>query len=58
MVWSIDRLGRSTHAVVNALADLEAAGVAIYADKGTYTCHRASTMLHPLMAYLRASVSR
>ena len=33
MVWSIDRLGRSTHAVVNALADLEAAGVAIYADK-------------------------
>jgi DNA invertase Pin-like site-specific DNA recombinase len=33
MVWSIDRLGRSTRAVVNALADLEASGVAIYADK-------------------------
>jgi DNA invertase Pin-like site-specific DNA recombinase len=33
MVWSIDRLGRSTRAVVNALADLEVAGVAIYADK-------------------------
>ena len=31
--WSIDRLGRSTAAVTAALADLEAAGVAIYADK-------------------------
>jgi DNA invertase Pin-like site-specific DNA recombinase len=33
MFWSIDRLGRSTAAVTTALADLEAAGVAIYADK-------------------------
>jgi DNA invertase Pin-like site-specific DNA recombinase len=33
MFWSIDRLGRSTAAVTAALADLEAAGVAIYADK-------------------------
>jgi len=32
-VWSIDRLGRSTAAVATALDDLEAAGVAIYADK-------------------------
>jgi hypothetical protein len=29
MFWSIDRLGRSTAAVTAALADLEAAGVAI-----------------------------
>ena len=33
MFWSIDQLGRSTAAVTAALADLEAAGVAIYADK-------------------------
>ena len=33
MCWSIDRLGRSTAAVAAALAELEAAGVAIYADK-------------------------
>ena len=33
MFWSIDRLGRSTAAVTTALADLDAAGAAIYADK-------------------------
>ena len=33
MIWSIDRLGRSTAAVTTALAELDAAGVAIYADK-------------------------
>src|SRR3984957_12786044 len=33
MFWSIDRLGRSTAAVTTALADLDAAAVAIYADK-------------------------
>lgn len=33
MFWSIDRLGRSTAAVAGALAELDAAGVAIYADK-------------------------
>ena len=33
MFWSIDRLGRSTAAVASALAELDAAGVAIYADK-------------------------
>ncbi len=33
MVWSIDRLGRSTTTVATALAELEAVGVAIYADK-------------------------
>ncbi len=33
MFWSVDRIGRSTATVVAALADLEAAGVAIYADK-------------------------
>lgn len=33
MVWSIDRLARSTAMVANALAELEAAGVAIYADR-------------------------
>ena len=33
MFWSIDRLGRSTAAVSAALAELDAAGVTIYADK-------------------------
>ena len=33
MFWSIDRIGRSTATVAGALAELEAAGVAIYADK-------------------------
>ena len=33
MFWSIDRLGRSTAAVAAALAELDAAGVAIYAQK-------------------------
>ena len=33
MFWSIDRLGRSTATVATTLAELEAAGVAIYADK-------------------------
>lgn len=31
--WAIDRLGRSTATVATALAELDAAGVAIYADK-------------------------
>ena len=33
MFWSIDRLGRSAATVATALAELEGAGVAIYADK-------------------------
>ena len=33
MFWSIERLGRSTAAVTTALAELDAAGVAVYADK-------------------------
>jgi DNA invertase Pin-like site-specific DNA recombinase len=33
MVWSIDRIGRTTATVATTLAELEAAGVAIYADK-------------------------
>ena len=33
VVWSIDRLGRSTATVSTALADLDACGVAIYADR-------------------------
>jgi putative DNA-invertase from lambdoid prophage Rac len=33
MVWSIDRLGRSTAAVTAALAEVAAAGVAIFALK-------------------------
>ena len=32
-VWSIDRLGRSTATVATALAELDAAGVAIYSDR-------------------------
>lgn len=33
LVWSIDRLGRSTAMVATALAELDAAGVALYADR-------------------------
>jgi DNA invertase Pin-like site-specific DNA recombinase len=33
LFWSIDRLGRSTAMVSTALAELEAAGVAIYANR-------------------------
>lgn len=33
MFWSVDRLGRSTAGVATALAELEAAGVVVYADK-------------------------
>jgi DNA invertase Pin-like site-specific DNA recombinase len=33
MFWSIDRLGRSTAAVATTLAELETAGIIIYADK-------------------------
>lgn len=33
LFWSIDRLGRSTAMVATALAELEVAGVSIYADK-------------------------
>jgi DNA invertase Pin-like site-specific DNA recombinase len=33
MVWSIDRLGRSVLHVANILAELDAAGVALYSDQ-------------------------
>ena len=33
MVWSIDRLGRSVLHVANTLAELDAAGVALYSDQ-------------------------
>jgi DNA invertase Pin-like site-specific DNA recombinase len=33
LVWSIDRLGRSVLHVANALAELDAAGVALYSDQ-------------------------
>ena len=39
MVWSIDRLGRSTAAVTTTLAELEGAGVAIYADREGNGCN-------------------
>jgi DNA invertase Pin-like site-specific DNA recombinase len=33
MVWSIDRLGRSVLHVANAMAEMDAAGVALYSDQ-------------------------
>ena len=33
MCWSIDRLGRSVLHVANAMAELDAAGVALYSDQ-------------------------
>jgi len=35
MVWSIDRLGRSVLHVASAMAELDAAGVALYSDQQT-----------------------
>ena len=59
-VWSIDRLGRSTAAVATALDDLEAAGVAIYADKegvDASTAHgRAMLEMASVFARLERSV--
>jgi DNA invertase Pin-like site-specific DNA recombinase len=58
MVWSIDRLGRSTATVAAALAELEAAGVAIYADREGMdaTTPHGKAMLH--MAAVFAELER
>jgi DNA invertase Pin-like site-specific DNA recombinase len=58
MVWSIDRMGRSTATVTAALAELEAAGVAIYADKEAMdaTTPHGKAMLH--MAAVFAELER
>jgi DNA invertase Pin-like site-specific DNA recombinase len=58
MVWSIDRMGRSTATVAAALAELEAAGVAIYADKEPMdaTTPHGKAMLH--MAAVFAELER
>jgi DNA invertase Pin-like site-specific DNA recombinase len=58
MVWSIDRMGRSTATVAAALAELEAAGVAIYADKEAMnaTTPHGKAMLH--MAAVFAELQR
>src|SRR4051794_33671922 len=58
MVWSIDRMGRSTATAAAALAELEAAGVAIYADKEAMdaTTPHGKAMLH--MAKVFAELER
>ena len=60
LFWSIDRLGRSTAAVTTALEDLDAAGVAIYADKegmDTSTPHgRAMLQMAAVFAQLERSM--
>jgi DNA invertase Pin-like site-specific DNA recombinase len=33
MVWSLDRLGRSVLHVASAMAEIDAAGVALYSDQ-------------------------
>jgi DNA invertase Pin-like site-specific DNA recombinase len=62
MFWSIDRLGRSTVAVAAALAELEAAGVAIYADKeavdATTPHGRAMLQMAAVFAELERSMIR
>jgi DNA invertase Pin-like site-specific DNA recombinase len=62
MFWSIDRLGRSTAAVAAALAELEAAGVAIYADKeavdATTPHGRAMLQMAAVFAELERSMIR
>ena len=58
MVWSIDRMGRSTAMVATALAELEAAGVSIYADREAMdaTTPHGKAMLH--MAAVFAELER
>jgi DNA invertase Pin-like site-specific DNA recombinase len=48
MVWAIDRLGRSTATVATAMVELDAAGVALYADKEAVdaTSPHGRAMLH------------
>lgn len=62
MCWSIDRLGRSTAMVAGALADLEAAGVAIYADReamdATTPHGRAMLQMAAVFAELERSMIR
>jgi DNA invertase Pin-like site-specific DNA recombinase len=62
MFWSIDRLGRSTAAVAAALAELEAAGVAVYADKeavdATTPGGRAMLQMAAVFAELERSMIR
>src|SRR5260370_15409993 len=56
MVCSIDRLGRSPATVVNALAELEAAGVAIYADEGRSVSRAARAVSTKYMQSLQAGL--
>lgn len=62
MVWSIDRLGRSTATVATALAELEAARVAIYADReamdATTPHGRAMLQMAAVFAELERSMIR
>ncbi|HTR91203.1 MAG TPA: recombinase family protein [Trebonia sp.] len=62
MCWSIDRLGRSTAMVAGALAELEAAGVAIYADReamdATTPHGRAMLQMAAVFAELERSMIR
>jgi DNA invertase Pin-like site-specific DNA recombinase len=62
LFWSIDRLGRSTAAVESALAELEASGVAIYADKeamdATTPHGRAMLQMAAVFAELERSMIR
>ena len=58
MVWAIDRLGRSTATVATAMAELDAAGVALFADKEAVdgTTPHGRAMLH--MAAVFAELER
>jgi hypothetical protein len=62
LFWSVDRLGRSTAAVTAALEELDAAGVAIYADKeamDTSTPHgRAMLQMAAVFAELERAMIR
>jgi DNA invertase Pin-like site-specific DNA recombinase len=62
LVWSIDRLGRSTAAVSTALAEVEAAGATIYADRegmdGTTPHGRAMLQMAAVFAELERGMIR
>jgi DNA invertase Pin-like site-specific DNA recombinase len=62
MVWSIDRLGRSVLHVANALAELDAAGVALYSDQkaidSTTPMRRAMIQMAPVFGEQERQIIR
>jgi DNA invertase Pin-like site-specific DNA recombinase len=62
MTWSVDRLGRSVQHVSNAMAELDAAGVALYSDQqaidSTTPFGKAMIQMATVFAELERSIIR